>query len=582
MIIHREFMLAAESCWLPSVAFCGHQVARRVAVEPLNSSFFKVQRLPAPKQVEGSKIAAGMEAVFRITFTPDSAGSYEQQLVVATDRERFLVPVLAVGAAAVLDLRDSIDLPATAAKKTSKHSFLVRNVGRAAGSFQLSTSSSCFAVKPSHGELAPGGALQLTVEFTPTAPGPHEGELEVLYDGSSRATFTVLRGVGQQLDVGMSVGQQGLQLPKACMGKLSQRSFTVYNRSSSVVNWSIHQQLSAEVEAGMAYAALLSTQQHSSSFAAAGASCSISGQLVPLVNTSSSKPRVLRAVSSHRISLSSAGSRSRSSAASSRCSSGNIRVQHMDPAAAAAALRGVPEGSSYSNQQQWRPSTASSEDDSSMVSDSSLLGQEQLAALRSAKRVRRDICADKQLFSSRFFSIFPPEGAVNPNSEQEVIVQFSPDSAGVFDALAWVDIQGLGQRLPLQLQGEGQGPIVVLAFGDMLDIGEAFINMEQHYQLELLNRGKVDAAWRLQHSHTRFGSKFSFSPDSGLLPVGQGQLISVTLLSDCLGKFDEAFQLQLVGNTGPMTFSIKGEVVGPQFELDMQQLDFNIASFGFK
>jgi hydrocephalus-inducing protein len=217
-----------------------------------------------------------------------------------------------------------------------------------------------------------------------------------------------------------------------------------------------------------------------------------------------------------------------------------------------------------------------------MVSDSSLLGQEQLAALRSAKRVRRDICADKQLFSSPYFSIFPPEGAVNPNSEQEVIVQFSPDSAGVFDALAWVDIQGLGQRLPLQLQGEGQGPIVVLAFGEVLDLGEAFVNMEQHYELELLNRGKVDAAWTLQHSHTRFGSKFSFSPDSGLLPVGQGQLISVTLLSDCLGRFDEAFQLQLVGNPGPMTFSIKGEVVGPQFELDTQQLDFNIASFGFK
>jgi hydrocephalus-inducing protein len=220
-------------------------VARRVSVEPLDSSFFKVQRQPVSKQVEGSKIAAGMEAVFRITFTPDSTGSFEQQLVVATERERFLVPVLAVGAAEVLDVPDSIDLPAAAAKKTSKHSFLVRNVGRAAGSFQLSTSSSCFAVKPDQGELAPGEALQLTVEFTPLALGPHEGELEVLYSGFSRASFTVLRGMGQQLDVGLSTGQQGLQLPKAQMGKLSQRSFTIFNRSSSDVKWGIHQQLSA-------------------------------------------------------------------------------------------------------------------------------------------------------------------------------------------------------------------------------------------------------------------------------------------------------------------------------------------------
>lgn len=553
-------------------------------MEPLDSSFFKVQRLPAPKQVEGSKIAAGMEAVFRITFTPDSTGSYEQQLVVATERESFLVPVLAVGAAAVLDLPDGIDLPAAAAKKTSKHSFMVRNVGRAAGSFQLSTSSSCFTVRPGQGELAPGEAMQLTVEFTPEAPGPHEGELEVLYSGSSRTTFTVLRGMGQQLDVGLLLGQQALQLPKACMGKLSQRSFKIYNHSSSVVAWSIHQQPSVEVEAAVAHAALVGTQQQTSSFV--GASCSIAGPLLPQKtqpSSPSSRARALRGLSSHRISLGSTGSSPKSSAASSRCSSSNRHSQHVDQAAAA-ALAEVPEGSSAQQQhlQQGRPSTASSEDDSSMVSDSSLLGHQQLAALRLTKLACRDIQADRQLFSSPHFSIFPPQGSINPNSEQEVIVQFAPDSAGTFEALAWVDIQGLGQRLPLQLQGEGQGPVVVLSYGDVLDIGEAFVNMEQHYELELLNKGKVDAAWTLQHSHTRFGSKFSFSPDSGVLPVGQGQIISTTLLSDCLGKFDEAFQLQLVGNPGPMIFSIRGQVVGPQFEIDTQQLDFNIASFGFK
>lgn len=562
-------------------------------VEPLESSFFKVERLPAPKQVEGSKIAAGMEAVFRITFVPDSTCSYEHQLVVATERERFLVPLLAVGAAAVLDLPDSIDLPLAAAKKTSKHSLLVRNVGRAAGSFQLSTNSSCFSVKPSQGQLSPGEALQLTVEFTPAAPGLHEGELQVLYDGSSRASFTVLRGVGQQLDVGLSVGsQQGLQLPKASMGKLSQRAFRICNRSSSAVTWSIHSQPSLEAEAAVMHSSLLSKQPR----AASHGSCSISGTLALGQGGEGSTARQLCSLSSHRISVGS----SASSAASSRCTSGNSRAQlvaagHASSSAAISGFVSVLEGSSSTagssaaglhldqqQQQAWRPSTASSEDDSSMVSDSSLLAQEQLASLRLAKRACRDICADRQLFSSPFFSIFPPEGSVNPNSEQEVIVQFSPHSAGSFEALAWVDIQGLGQRLPLPLQGEGQGPIVVLSYGDVLDISEAFVNMEQHYELELLNRGKVDAHWALQPSHTRFGSKFSFSPDSGVLPVGGGQLIRVTLLSDCLGRFDETFQLQLVGNPKPMAFSIRGEVVGPQFSLDTQQLDYNIVSFGFR
>lgn len=565
-----------------------------MAVEALNSSFFKVQRMPAAKQAEGSKIAAGMEAVFHITFTPENSNSYEQQLVIATERERFLVPVVAVGAAAVLDIPDSIDLPEAAAKKTSRHSFLVRNVGRAAGSFQLSTSSSCFAVRPSQGQLAPDEAMQLTLEFTPAAPGPHDGELEVLYNGSTRASFTVLSGHGQQLDVGISAGQQGLQLPKAYMGKLSQRSFRIFNHSSTSVSWSIHSQPSAEAEAAVVYASLTSMPQRSSALPGAGATCSVSGRLGGKSDRDSSKVRPTLGLSSHRISVSSEANSTTSSAATSRCSSGNHRSQQQAQAApavetdhAARGLADVP-GSSDSKgrwreqQQQWRPSTASSEGDSSMVSDSSLLAQEHLAEQRQAKRAQQDLVADQQLFSHPYFTIFPPEGHVNPGSEQEVIVQFAPDSAGSFGALAWVDIQGLGQRLPLQLQGDGQGPVVVLSFGDILDIGEAFVNMKQHYQLELQNRGKVDAHWTLQPSHTRFGSKFTFSPDSGVLPVGQVQLISVDLLSDCLGRFDETFQLQLGGNPRPLSFTIKGEVVGPQFELDTQQLDFNTVSFGFR
>lgn len=580
-----------------------------MAVEPVDSSSFTVHRLPGPKQVEGSKVAAGMEAAFRITFTPDSTASFEQQLVVTTERERFLVPVVAVGAAAVLDIPDSITLPSAAAKKASKHSFLVRNVGRAAGSFQLSSSSSCFAVHPSHGELAPGDAMQLTVEFTPAAPGPHEGELEVLYDGSCRTSFTVLRGHGQQLDVGLCLpaAAQGLQLPKAHMGKLSQRSFQICNRSSTSVSWSIHSQPSAEAEAAIAYATLLSThQQHSSSTAkAADFTCSISGALPPLPDKRGSRASAAHDnnnPSSHRISVSSSSCSTRSSAASSRCNSGNSRAQRMaglgcsaeamqvagrlvaasDTDSSSATWLHQEQQQQQDQQQCHRPSTASSEGDTSMVSDSSLLAQHELSLLRQAKRARRDICADKQLFSSPFFSIFPPEGCVSPNSSQEVIVQFSPDSAGTFEALAWVDIQGLGERLPLPLHGEGLGPVLVLSFGEALDVGEAFVNMEQRYELELLNRGKVDAQWTLQPSHTRFGSKFSFSPESGMLAVGQGQLISVRLLSDCLGRFDEAFQLHLAGTPHPMNLIIRGEVVGPQFQLNAQLLDFNIASFGFR
>jgi hypothetical protein len=60
------------------------------------------------------------------------------------------------------------------------------------------------------------------------------------------------------------------------------------------------------------------------------------------------------------------------------------------------------------------------------------------------------------------------------------------------------------------------------------------------------------------------------------------QAINVYLLSDVLGSFEETFQWMLRGSDQPVLLHVKGEVVGPQFELDTKQLDFGLVSFGFR
>jgi hydrocephalus-inducing protein len=510
----------------------------------------------------GSKIAAGMEAAYRITFAPESIDSCEQQLVVVTEREKFLVPLLAVGAAAALDLPDSITLPAVAAKKSSRRSLLVTNVGRKAGSFQLGCSSSCFSVSPARATLAPGETLQLTLDFTPPAPGQHQGELEVVYEDSSRTTFTALQGQGLQLEVGLS-DSQVVFLP-TCMGKLSQRTVKLINRSSSTVAFSIRCQPSPDAEIAAACTALAAVQQQGTSLSGTG----------------------IAAV--RGLSGGGAGSRSRygrSRAGSSNGSSCQQQQLQEQQQAAAGIDIDMQDESSFlqaaglqQQQQQQRCSTASSEGASEA---DWLVGDAQLAALRKSKRARLDIAADKQLFGTQHFAAFPPEGYVYPNSEQEVVLQFAPDCAEQFEAVAWVELQGLGERLPLQLLGQGVGAQVVFSY-ENVDIGEAFVNTEHCYEVELLSRGKVDAEWTLQPCHTRFGSKFSFSPSSGLLQPGAAQVIAVRLLSDILGQFEESFQLFLAGSSRPVPLAFRGAVVGPQFTLDTQALDYGIMSYGFR
>jgi hydrocephalus-inducing protein len=511
----------------------------------------------------GSKIAAGMEAAHRITFAPESIDSCEQQLVVVTEREKFLVPLLAVGAAAALDLPDSLTLPAVAAKKSSRRSLLVTNIGRKAGSFQLACSSACFSVSPARATLAPGETMQLTVDLTPPAPGEHEGELEVVYEDSSRTTFTVLRGQGLQLEVGLS-DSQVVFLP-TCMGKLSQRSFKVVNRSSSTVAFSLRSQPSPEAEIAAACTALAAVQQQGASLSGTGIA-------------------TVRGLSGGG-----AGSHSRSGrrAGSSNGSSCQQQQQQRQIAAGMDVEMELVDESSWSQaagqqqqqqQRQQRCSTSSSEGASEA---DWLVGDAQLAALRKSKRARLDIAADKQLFGTQHFAAFPPEGCVYPNSEQEVVLQFAPDCAEQFDAVAWMELEGLGERLPLQLLGQGVGAQVVFSY-ENVDIGEVFVNTEHCYEVELLNRGKVDTEWMLQPCHTRFGSKFSFSPSSGLLQPGAGQVIAVRLLSDILGQFEESFQLFLTGSSRPVPLVFRGAVVGPQFTLDTQALDYGIMSYGFR
>ena len=46
---------------------------------------------------KGNKVAHGMEITFIIRFSPEAKIDYSYDLVVVTEREKFVVPILAIG-----------------------------------------------------------------------------------------------------------------------------------------------------------------------------------------------------------------------------------------------------------------------------------------------------------------------------------------------------------------------------------------------------------------------------------------------------------------------------------------------------
>ncbi|XP_074710248.1 hydrocephalus-inducing protein homolog [Strix uralensis] len=153
------------------------QVPRLVKVVLETSPYFK---LTSPGGV-CCKVAPGMCSTFQIQFTPEENKDYFYQLTCITEREKFIVPIRAIGARAILDFPDQLNFSVCPVKYSSQKTLLVRNIGNREARYRISTESP-FSVDPSIGTLGIGDAMQVTVEFHPLKTGDHSSSLVVRYD----------------------------------------------------------------------------------------------------------------------------------------------------------------------------------------------------------------------------------------------------------------------------------------------------------------------------------------------------------------------------------------------------------------
>ena len=107
--------------------------SRRVKIIQPDSKLFQVL-LPTndnkrDKPESGTKVAAGMETKFVIRFSPESKIDYKYELIVVTEREKFIVPIIAVGKRAMLDFPDVLDFGSSPVKFNTEKPVIIRNLG---------------------------------------------------------------------------------------------------------------------------------------------------------------------------------------------------------------------------------------------------------------------------------------------------------------------------------------------------------------------------------------------------------------------------------------------------------------------
>lgn len=218
------------------------KVARLVKVTQTDSPYFTII---SPHDV-GHKVAPGMDKTFVIRFSPDEKKDYTHELICITEREKFLVPVRAIGARAILDFPDEVNFGTCPVKYATTRTLFVRNVGNSDAKFQLLVHEPFF-VTPDSSRLAVGESMQIHVDFKALQTGDHASHMILHYE-TGEDIFISLYGAA--IDYNVRLDKNTVKMENTFISCASQRTVAISNRSDIIVQfkWSNFATLREELQ----------------------------------------------------------------------------------------------------------------------------------------------------------------------------------------------------------------------------------------------------------------------------------------------------------------------------------------------
>ncbi|XP_006878929.1 PREDICTED: hydrocephalus-inducing protein homolog [Elephantulus edwardii] len=214
---------------VPLILRNNDKIPRMVKIIEESSPYFKII---SPKDI-GHKVAPGVPSIFRILFSPEENKDYAHLLTCITEREKFIVPIKARGARAILDFPDTLNFSTCPVKYSTQKILLIRNIGNRDAVFHLKTQRP-FSVEPSIGTLNVGDTTQLEVEFEPQTVGSHAEKLIVCYDTGERVYVSLY---GAAIDMNIRLDRNSLTIEKTFISLASQRIVTIHNRSNIIAHF---------------------------------------------------------------------------------------------------------------------------------------------------------------------------------------------------------------------------------------------------------------------------------------------------------------------------------------------------------
>lgn len=143
--------------------------SRRVKIIQPDSKLFQIV-LPTDNKTgkieAGTKVAAGMETKFVVRFSPEAKIDYKYELIVVTEREKFIVPIMAIGKRAMIDFPDVLDFGPCPVKFNTEKPVIIRNLGEKTTKWNLELPQG-FSSNFKEGVLEAGKNQQILLKFYP-------------------------------------------------------------------------------------------------------------------------------------------------------------------------------------------------------------------------------------------------------------------------------------------------------------------------------------------------------------------------------------------------------------------------------
>ena len=172
-----------------------------------------------------TKVAPGMEVSYEIRFTPEAKVDINYDLVVITEREKFVVPIRGIGCKVKLEYTDNIDFGEVPVKYKIEKPFILRNVGEKITKWMLKCVSNSVTISKKEGILDIGKNEQIICTFCPEKEKNYKESMILSYD----ETDHIINIVGKSKNDAVDISPKILEMEPAYITLHTEKTVTITN-----------------------------------------------------------------------------------------------------------------------------------------------------------------------------------------------------------------------------------------------------------------------------------------------------------------------------------------------------------------